>query len=393
MKERERLQRAFGETDERFERCVLDSLAAIDTASVSVPRRRRLALIAALLVALLLLCAFAVAAQYGVLDFLIGGRNADDTVKSLVKPLNFAMEEGAVSLEINSALCDGESLALDWTIRNADADAPVYVQIDRWTVNGQQVWGDGSDGFDCQWLPGCYAPQGAMRDGEYVALPEEAKAADRLDVELIVGVYAPIAPIYEMEVFDAEPAEQKMREGYFVLAEGYGFVMEDPEDGYIHCFGRIDGETDRALAEQFTRRELRVVFNLDLGAAAERRVTLETGETYACPMFTAEYTKAVLTPVGLYLELAVTPSDATHDGVCRIFDGSFELTDENGAPLEMCLIEGEGTTIEEPVGSYRMHVRKVYNMMGVEAPGSVAVTYLDAKGGAVITMPLEIAQK
>ncbi len=63
MKERERLQRAFGETDERFERCVLDSLAAIDTASVSVPRRRRLALIAALLVALLLLCAFAVASN------------------------------------------------------------------------------------------------------------------------------------------------------------------------------------------------------------------------------------------------------------------------------------------------------------------------------------------
>ena len=313
------------------------ALARLPQQKEETPMRKRLSLglVLAVVLALLAAGALAAAVEWGVMDFLFGSPKPQ--AEALVRDLHADVDDGQVSLHITSALCDGKTLALDWTVANARPEAPVYLLIDEFTANGQRLSTDGTDGFAQNWLPGWMGGgDSELRDGENVRLPEGI-AGDTLDVSLRVGVYRPKAPIYYMEAFDAALAAQKLAEGYYVLAEGDGFVIDDPVEGVIHCFGGIpEGE-----AERYTRTELRVDFSLDLAAARASQLPLQTQAEYDFPTFTARYTEATLTPAALYLAVEIRPkadADAVYDA---LFEGDFEATDADGVPLELPWPEGE----------------------------------------------------
>lgn len=253
----------FGKPDQGFVNRVHATLEGLTEAGTSryTPqhfRRRRLLTLTAVLV--LLAGAALAAAEYGVLDFLLGIHEQPqrrEVLEPLVTPVNAEAEAGAVSLEISGVWTDGEMLAMDWRIQNREPQTPVYVQIDQWTLNGIRVGSDGSDSFDCQWLPGLYAPDGVMQDGEVIVLPGEVKGENAVQMELAVGIYTPIDPVYAMDSFDPEEARRKTEQGYFVIAGGEGLTAQEG-DAWYQCFGRIDAALDPALAARFKRQELHI---------------------------------------------------------------------------------------------------------------------------------------
>ena len=116
-------------------------------------------------------------------------------------------------------------------------------------------------------------------------------------MELAVGVYTPIDPVYAMDSFDPEEAGRKTEQGYFVIAGGEGLTAQEG-DAWYQCFGRIDAALDPALAARFKRQELRISLSLDMTCANACREPLTVRERYTCDRLMARYESAVLTPLG-----------------------------------------------------------------------------------------------
>ena len=55
----------------------------------------------------------------------------------------------------------------------------------------------------------------------------------------------------------------------------------------------------------------------------------------------ARYESAVLTPLGLYVQLVAEPAEGTREAAEALFNGTFELTDGEGAPLDAEMLSGE----------------------------------------------------
>ncbi len=386
---------AFGTPDQGFVDCVHDTLDGLTEAvpvarhPARLRRRRLLALTAGL--ALLAGAALA-AAEYGVLDFLLGNHELSEQREALlplVTPVEAEASAGPVTLKINGVLTDGDLLAMDWHIQNRSLQTPVYVQIDEWTLNGVGIWSDGSDSFDCQWLPGLYAPDGTMQDGEVVVLPEDVKEDGSLQMELTIGVYTPTQPAYLMDSFDAEEARRKTEEGFFVIAGGEGFISHEG-DMWYQCFGRIDAELNPTLAARFKRHELRVSLLLDMTAAPKCRKPLEIQECYACDRFTARFESAVLAPLGLYVRLVAEPLEGTREAAEALFNGSFDLTDGGGRRLDMPVYTGEQGIKQLPGGGWGTYFSAIWIIPDENLlPQTLAVRYFDADGKLLLSMPLE----
>lgn len=346
-------------------------------------KKLSLGLVMTIVLVLLAVGAVAAAINWNVMDFLFGENQPQ--VGFLVKDLEAQTSDGQVTLNVNSALCDGEMLAMDWTVSNTKPDKPVYLQIDRFYANDVRLWSDGTDSFDCQWLPG-WSSDGTMQDGESIMLPDEI-TGDRLSVELLVGVYRPIKPVYLMETYNEQEAKEKLNEGYHIIAQGDGFVLPDPDTGgLMHCFGLITGD---ALAD-YERTELTITFELDMKAAREACVALDTQPSYEFDGLTARYTKASLTPVGLYLTLELTggeqePYNALLD------NASFELTDGEGKPFEHPWDEYETGGYETPDGELKWE--SSHKILGVTAqtlPKTLSLSLVNKDGKALQVFPLTV---
>jgi hypothetical protein len=364
---------------EAFARETDEMLTRLPKRGRGAKRRVSAGLLIAALVTLLAAGALAAAIHWNVMDYLFGGDNSGAV--GLVKNLQIEEAESQVTITVDSALCDGELLAMDWTVRTLQPDQPAYLQVDRFTLNGVDTATDGSDDFDCQWLPN-YG-EDTMCGGETVELPD-GLAGDTLHVAITVGVYRPKAPIYVMDEFDADEAAQKAAQGYYVIAEDEGLVVDDPEEGWMHCYGPLN-ETDAAA---FDRTTINLDFDIDLAAARGSRTALTPETSYCFDDFTAAYTKAVATPVALYLELEVQPADDTaFDRLVN--DGDFLLTDGDGNELDTPFPEIEELTEPQPDGTRWREIR--YRCVGLaeaDLPDVVSLSWQASDGGEQYILPV-----
>ena len=257
---------------------------------------------------------------WDVMQFLFAGssREAPDLAYTAVS--REAVSDGAV-LRVESAVYDGRMLAFDNALANRTPDVPMYCRVENFTANGVRVWPDFTDDFDEQWLPGLFS-DGAWQDGELILLPEEARGAEELRVEMTVALYRPVRPVYWMETFDAAEARQKAEEGYYVIAGGEGFVGYDEEEGrWTRWFM---GKMTEDMGEYRTER-LTVSFDLTKPSQGVRKLTAR--ERYENARCTAFYETAEITPLGLYLTLHI----ASRDGAVWACDAV--LTDGEGNAL------------------------------------------------------------
>ncbi|MEG1966931.1 MAG: hypothetical protein RR142_04600 [Clostridia bacterium] len=306
--------------------CLAQSVMAGSEKAKQKNTKRSFGLILAIVLTLALAGAVAAVIHWNVMEFVFGAEKPEATF--LVKNIEAQTSDGQVTLTVNSILCDGEMLALDWTVCNAKPASPVFLQLERLHANGAVLQSDGNDGFDGQWLPGV-SNEGTMQDGEILRLPGEVEG-DILNFEMTVGVYHPRKPVYIMNRFDEQEAQKKTEEGYYILAEGDGFVLPDPETGgLMHCFGGINENE----LESYERTELVVSCKLNLSKARAACINLVTEPHYQMEGLTVKYTKAKLTPVAFYLTLEITGGDFEQYNTLA-GNGQFILTDGEGTPFE-----------------------------------------------------------
>ena len=253
------LRSAFREEPERCRRALMDAARSAGEETKTMKRRFPMAILAAAI--LTLMTTMAIAEGWNVLAFL--GIQPDGDASRLVQPVSASASVDNCTIRIDSAVTDGEYLAFDWTVTNTKPETPVFLMIERFTGNGLNVFSDGTDGFDKQWLPGCYS-EGTMMDGEWVRVPDGV-TGDTLHVELVIGVYTPEKPVYQMEGFDADAIRQKWDEGYYVIVDGDGMVFYDEEEQRL-VWGFPGSVLDHE-AQGLLRSEMRVSFDLDLKAA------------------------------------------------------------------------------------------------------------------------------
>ena len=126
-----------------------------------------------------------------------------------------------------------------------------------------------------------------------------------------------------MDVFDPGIAEQKAKEGYYVIAEGEGFVgYDENEKRWVHWFGKNPAQ---GMGDYLTE-ELTVSF--DIAKPTDGYTILETEAEYESEYCTASYKTAEITPLGLYLTLEINPKDEA-----VLHGGWLELSDGEGKPL------------------------------------------------------------
>ena len=344
---------------------------------------RRLVLVAALLLVLLLACAAAVAYDWNVLAFL--GVKQDAPAAGIVTSVGGKVCSGDLTIQINSAVTDGEYLAFDWSLEKQDLENPVYLQVESLTANGLPLSTDGTDDFHCQWVPGIFFG-GNDQGGNLCRLPDEL-AQEQLQVEMVIGVYRPNQPVYQMDVFDETPARQKLAEGYYVIAEGEGFVADLPEDGLCHCFGMVKESTGAGLE----RTDAVIRFTVDAAAGRATRRTLPLPERVQYPGFTMAYTEAVATALQIRLHIAVTPDENSQEAACALLEnGYFDVTDADGEWMETNILEGFGG-VEQTMNGHWCAVYECSIAQDIALPKDISLSYL-ADDGRVFVAPLRIGE-
>ncbi len=332
---------------------------------------------------LILLTTIAVALEdWDVLAFLRIG--SDSGAGDLVEPVTVETSAADCSIRIESAVTDGTWLAFDWTVENHIPSRHVYMQVDSFTGNGMPLFVDGTDDFHCQWFPG-WCNEGTMKDGELVLLPEGI-TGDTLHVEMVVGLYMPVDPVYEMAEFDAELAREKLKEGYYIIAGGDGFVKELPEEGLVQCFGTVRD----AAAEGFKRSEMKIAFDLPLtDLPAPTALTLPEPVVYEG--LTLQYRQAEATPLQTTLTLLLIPDENTYDAARYIFnEGYAALTQADGSWLEVNVLSGESGEAEKLEDGRWCKPYTISFAVDQELPEMISLSFIKRDDGTVLNCPIKI---
>lgn len=329
--------------------------AALSDAARSVKEEERMKrkYPVAILVAtiLTLMTTIAIAEGWNVLSFL--DLDPDSDAQTLVQPVSASAKVDNCTITIDSAITDGEYLAFDWTVTNTKPETPIYLRIERFTGNGLKIYGDGTDGFDNQWLPG-WCNDGTMMNGEWARVPDGV-TGDTLHIEMVVGVYTPEKPVYQMDGFDEEAIRQKWDEGYYVIVDGDNMIFYDEEEQRL-CLGRPGPVLDY-VEQGLARSEMKVSFDLDLKAA---RASVRHPELPA-PVTKDGTTLAVqsisISPLQTRIVAAFVPENASYEDIsawCQKAD--FAFYDGEGNRMnhgDICLMPQYELTVEEaPDGTW-----------------------------------------
>ena len=346
------------------------------TGEIIVNKRFSVGLVLAIVLMLITVTALGAAKGWNVLQFLFGLESKEIPEIHMTAVGQEAVTDGAF-LRVDSALYDGRAFAFDWFIENRKPDIPMYCRVDAFTANGVRIWTDGTDSFDGQWMPGLFS-DGTWQDGEYILLPEEARGADRLHIDMGITLYRPVRPVWRMEVFQPEEAAALADEGYYVIAEGEGFVGYDAnEKKWVHWFG---GDPAEDMGGYQTER---LVLSFDIAKLNGDYRKLETEAVYENEYCTAVYETAEITPLGLYLTIRMTPKDES------FMKGRMALTDGEGKPLVG--IDGPSIGEEYGLGGNAGRIAR-YAWNGIaekELPDTISLTYF-LPDGEIVVFPVNV---
>ena len=340
--------------------------------------------VAAALLAILMGTALAAAAGWDVMRFLFGGMG--DAVPMEPTSVAQSAETDGAAMRVEAAVYDGRTLAFDWSIENTKPAVPMYARVERFTANGVRLWTDGSDSFDEQWLPGFYGDS-SWQDGELILLPDELVGAEALHVEMQVKLYRPERPVYQMKKFNAELAAEKAREGYYVIAEGDGWVYYDvQEQAWSQCYG---GEPPLDMGGYRTEE---LGFTFDVKQPSTGILPLTAAPFYENEDCTAQYETAEITPLGLYLSLKIMPKTAYY-----MQQGMWCLTDESGVALYdpagdgNPLIQFAGESFGRENNLYRYAAYQWYGMREQDLPDVISLSWL-ADSGERMIFPVRVRE-
>lgn len=294
------------------------------------PVKKRLSVGTVLVLVILLLSVsvgIATVSGWDVVQFLYGNRTVQPVPELEVIPVHReAVSDGAM-MRIESAMYDGRQLAFDWHFENTKPETPVFGRLAEFTANGITVCDERSDYFDYLWMPSIFLESSSWDGGESVFLPEELRNAESLHVYVMVEVYRPVRPVYQMTEFDPVEAGRKIEEGYFVIAEEEGYVGWDPDEEQWALFYGTENPDGTSPDGIYEKETLEISFDVQRGSIGYK--VLESLPAYESEHGTVSYDVAAVTSAGLQLTLRMVPEN---DAFSRMQD--LVLTDGDGVPLE-----------------------------------------------------------
>jgi len=386
MKELNNLRNAFPAMPEECRTALSDAARSVKEEK-NVKRKYPMAILVAAI--LTLMTTIAIAEGWNVLAFL--GIEPDSDAQTLVQPVSASAQVDNCTIRIDSAITDGEYLAFDYVVTNTKPETPVFLRAESFTANGETIWTDGTDDFHNQWLPG-WCNDGTMMDGEWVKLPDGV-TSDTLHVEMVVGVYTPEKPVYQMQGFDEEAIRKKWDEGYYVIVDGDGMIFFDEEEQRLfHGFpGRVLDYVEQGLA----RSEMTVSFDLDLKAAraSVRRPELPAPVTKDDTTFTMQ--SISFSPLQTHIVAVIAPANASYEDIvawCQEY-GDFHFCDEDGNEIkswDLCLMPQWEITVEEATdGTWFLQLD--YSMIEVKQtlPDTVYLVF-EKESGFRMKLPVTI---
>lgn len=365
-------------------------------------KQRRIGFVLTLAALMVVLTGALALTQWGVLDFLFPG-TARDELAGLTQKVDQVFNKGQVELKVDSAFYDGETFAMDWTIHNMKPQEAVYVQVEAFTLGGVPLTTDGSDSFAAQWLPGMFAREGGMQDGERIALPLDSLTGDTQAVLMDIGIYRPTKPIFRLpedagEMDEEEQdrqreerlliAKEKMQEGYLVLWEDL-FAITDQQTGEAVF---VLGDIQHILSESDYQKEtLSLRFDLSTKAARAAHRQLRPQAEYLFPQMKASYQKAARTPAGVYLELLALPLPGQEEAFDRevVQGGTFEITDGAGQALKVWPLDFYNISLSPGEGPGR-RVRFDLPLTKEQLPEALSITFVPADGGQPLLCPVPL---
>ncbi len=290
------LRRAFPAMPEDCRAAYLQAVRSVKEEN-KMKRKTPVALIVFAIV--LMITTVAIAEGWNVLQYLdiTPGSETD----GLVQPVSAYAKDGDMSFHIESAITDGEYLVFDWTV-DSQGDKAAFFQLESYTANGVGIYNESmADDFDCIWH------DDMMQGGTFSTLPANLEG-DTLHVEMVIGAYTPINPIYEMPKdgdFDAVLAKEKLDAGYFVR---YGFntwVIDDPVKGIFPGWHKIVD----AAAEDLTIKHLALSLKQKKKTGRATVRELELPEPVTVEGVTLAFTKASVSPLQIHLTATLTADD------------------------------------------------------------------------------------
>lgn len=285
----------------------------------------------------------AIAEGWNVLQYL--GITPGSGVDGLVQPVSVGTKDGDVSFTIDSAVTDGEYLVFDWTV-NSTGEKAAFFQLESYTANGVGIYNDCmNDDFDCHWH------DDMMQGGTISRLPA-ALEGDTLHVEMVIGAYTPIKPVYEIaedEDFNEALAREKLDAGYFVRYGYNCWAIDDPDEGRVFAGWH---KIRDAAAEGFTRNELVLRFDLDLKAGRASRRDIELPEPITVEGITLAFTKASVSPLQVHLTATLTSANGDPEIIMTMANtwDTFNELDADGNVLDawdFCTATLGETTMEK----------------------------------------------
>ena len=224
-------------------------------------------------------------------------------------------------LKIDSAVYDGSSLAVSWTLENKNPEVPMWSWMETLSVNGIEY--DLRDiNPEEQWTPGESSENGTARHEWFSDLPDELVGTETIHVEMRINTSRPVRPWKMVETARRfrEELEQLIAEGYYVIPafsweegsqlfpEGYFQPEEDLticENGW--CITVSGGPLPDDTMGDIIVETLNVSFDVVWPEYGRDPVSLNTRDIYDNEYCTAVFERAELTPLGLYLTIRVNP--------------------------------------------------------------------------------------
>ena len=313
------------------------------------PMKKRVSLGTVLIVLIIvLLMSVGIAAMCGwnVLDFLKEWEQEGPYITTTIWQ---EAETDDARLKVESAVYDGEKLAFDLTLENKHTEVPIWCRVEKLTVNGEACepgvvyvparsgGEDGSldsvsNGFEDQWLPNEFYPEGIARCGEVMDLSLiHADGKENAHVEMRIKVFRPVRPtvLIDLQGDYRQELEQKRAEGYYVIPAWGGWPDGHfcPEEDLNICPDgwsiAVSGVPEENGMGGMTEETLEISFDVPKTELVEGVIHLQPQESYENEYCRAVFEKAEISPLGLYLTLRVQPKNEQFvpKGVCRLADG------------------------------------------------------------------------
>lgn len=284
-------------------------------------------------VILTLITTIAIAESWNVLQFL--GIQPDSDAQTLVQPVSVSAKTGNVTFTIDSAMTDGEYLAFDYTITNTAPSKPVFLNVEQFSINGQDNWFLIKDStLDDQWLPGFSHPA-STQEGCIVPLVPEWQptlTADTLHVDLVMAVHTAVNPVHFLEANHFEEALAKLDEGYTVIIGNDRFAQYSDSDILDSLGVSIPSGFSPGLSAYGTERAtVTLSFDLDMKSAQNLIIKPEI----PFPAYSEEVKLTIedftVTPLQVRLTAIATWAEDAPVGLT----GKFVLRDQEGKAIKL----------------------------------------------------------